>query len=494
MTEILGLIQIVLLIIVLVVVFVKKNGSQTDEMLNQLTYLQKQMERIEARIGEESRAQREELLRGLKDSRLENREVMNAYQQASMNSLTEISRLQAQQLDVLTRSNQEALDRLTRSIDVKILELIDKNNIHSKELRDSLSVQLKDFGVVFSQNVRDFNEMQRQKFSDLVIKQEELTRLAEQKLEKMRETVDEKLEKTLEARLGQSFNLVSSQLQEVQKGLGEMQNLAANVGDLKKVLSNVKNRGIIGEVQLGAILEQVLAPEQYATNVKTNPSARELVEYAIKLPGKDESQQVVYLPVDAKFPLEVYSRLIDAREQGDMVLVAEASKAFESAIKKAAKDICDKYIYPPFTTDFGIMFLPVEGMFAEVVGKTTLMEQLQREYKVIVTGPTTLSAILSSLQMGFRTLAVQKRSGEVWKVLAAVKTEFQKFGGILEKARKKINEAGDEIDTLVGARSRIIERRLRDIQELPAHDAESLLNGVQDVPLDMNPNEVQNNE
>lgn len=478
MTGVFDIIQIVLLIAIAIVLLLRKNKNTEPEFKQNLEFLGKNLERIEQRMGEEGRFQREELQKAFKESRQESRETLSGFQQATMNSLTEMSKLQMQQLNALASSNQQALEKLSERMEQKIAELIEKNQVHTKENRETLSQNLKEFSQVFQQNVSDFNEMQRQKFSELVVKQEELTKTAEAKLEKMRETVDEKLQKTLETRLGQSFDLVSKQLQEVQKGLGEMQSLATNVGDLKKVLSNVKNRGVLGEVQLGAILEQMLAPEQYEANVKTHPDSRDVVEYAIKLPGKDDLQQLIYLPVDAKFPLEVYAHLVDAQETADMAKISEASKVFENAIRKAAKDIRDKYVAPPYTTDFGVMFLPLEGMFAEVVRNTALMEQLQRELKVIITGPTTLSAILSSLQMGFRTLAIQKRSGEVWKVLGAVKTEFQKFGGILEKARKKINEAGNDIDTLVGTRSRVIERKLREVQELPAAEADKLLAGI----------------
>ena len=291
----------------------------------------------------------------------------------------------------------------------------------------------------------------------------------------MRVTVDEKLQKTLEARLGQSFELVRSQLESVQKGLGEMQSLAQDVGGLKKVLTNVKTRGTFGEVQLAAILEQILAPEQYEANVRTKKGSAETVEFAIKLPGKDDQDNFVYLPVDAKFPQEAYHALQDAYEKGDVAAVENASKLIDAGIRKFAKDIRDKYIDPPHTTDFGIMFLPVEGLYAEVIRRTSLMEQLQREYKIVITGPTTLAAILNSLQMGFKTLAIQKRSSEVWQILSAIKTEFQKFGGVLEKAQKKINEASNEIDDLVGTRTRAIEKKLRQVQEMPAVEAQQMI-------------------
>jgi len=305
-------------------------------------------------------------------------------------------------------------------------------------------------------------------------------------LEKMRETVDEKLHKTLEERLGQSFKIVSERLEAVQKGLGEMQNLANGVGDLKKVLSNVKTRGVLGEIQLGNILEQIMAPEQYEANVKTKQGSNDHVEFAIKLPGKDDHGKEVYLPIDAKFPQEDYVRLQTAYDEGDVAGVDAANKALTQSIKKFAKDIRDKYIDPPHTTDFGIMFLPIEGLFAEVVRQPELVALLQRDYKIIVTGPTTLAAMLNSLQMGFKTLAIQKRSSEVWQILGAVKTEFGKFGGVLEKAQKKLNEANKELDTLVGTRTRMMLSKLKKVEELPTAESVELLDGAIEIEEDDN--------
>jgi DNA recombination protein RmuC len=282
----------------------------------------------------------------------------------------------------------------------------------------------------------------------------------------MRETVDEKLHKTLEERLGKSFEMVTQQLLVVQKGLGEMQNIASGVGDLKKVLSNVKTRGVLGEIQLGNILEEIMSREQYDTNVKTKKGSDAIVEFAIKLPGKDNNDGSVYLPIDAKFPQEDYVRLQTAYEAGDPVAVEVSLKALLQAVKKFAKDISTKYIDPPHTTDFGIMFLPIEGLFAEVVRQPDMIAFLQREYKIVVTGPTTLAAMLNSLQMGFKTLAIQKRSSEVWNVLAAVKKEFNTFGGVLEKAQKKLNEANNEIENLVGTRTRIMQSKLKTVEQL----------------------------
>jgi DNA recombination protein RmuC len=372
-----------------------------------------------------------------------------------------------QELSDALRQNREeltaGLDRLTLKLEEKLALITDGLNKNAKDNRDELSNSLKNFSDIMS------------------VKQSELMKSTEEKLEKMRETVDEKLHKTLEERLGQSFKLVSDRLEAVQKGLGEMQSLANGVGDLKKVLSNVKTRGVLGEIQLGNILEQIMAPEQYEANVKTKKGSNDHVEFAIKLPGKDDLGQEVYLPIDAKFPQEDYVRLQTAYDTADLQGIEAANKALANSIKKFAKDIRDKYIDPPHTTDFGIMFLPIEGLFAEVVRQPELVAILQREYKIIVTGPTTLAAMLNSLQMGFKTLAIQKRSSEVWQILGAVKTEFTKFGGVLEKARKKISEADSELEKLVTTRTNQLMSKLRKVEELPAAQSTQLLDGPIDV-------------
>ncbi|MDR1158267.1 MAG: DNA recombination protein RmuC [Oscillospiraceae bacterium] len=283
-------------------------------------------------------------------------------------------------------------------------------------------------------------------------------------LEQIRATVDEKLQKTLEERIGQSFALVSTRLEEVYKGLGEMQQLAAGVGDLKRVLSNVKTRGMLGELQLGAILEQILAPEQYETNVATRPGSREVVEYAVRLPG--DGDRPVYLPIDAKFPGDTFEALMRAYEAGVAEEVEAAAAALERVLKQMARDIQTKYVSPPHTTDFAVMFLPVEGLYAEAV-RRGMVETLQRDFHVNIAGPTTMAALLNSLQMGFKTLAIQKRSSEVWDVLSSVKTEFSKFAGVLQNAQRKLDQARGDLDALVGTRTRAIERKLRDVAVLP---------------------------
>ena len=288
----------------------------------------------------------------------------------------------------------------------------------------------------------------------------------EKRLEEIRVTVDEKLQKTLNDRIGQSFRLVTEQLESVQKGLGEMQTLAQDVGGLKRVLSNVKTRGNIGEIQLSMLLEQLLAPEQYEANVHTRKGSDA---------GRDDAREFVYLPIDAKFPKDVYEQLLDAYDAADSQAIETAGKLLETTIKKMAKDISDKYLAPPATTDFGIMFLPFEGIYAEVVRRSALLEDLQRNYKVVVTGPTTLAAILNSLQMGFRTLAIQKHSGEVWTILGAVKKEFEKVGGMLEKAQKNLQTASGQIEEVLGTRTRAIQRKLKDVDTLSDREARAIL-------------------
>ena len=300
----------------------------------------------------------------------------------------------------------------------------------------------------------------------------------EHKLDQMRKTVDEQLQGTLEKRLGESFKLVSDRLEAVHKGLGEMQQLAAGVGDLKRVLTNVKTRGTWGEVQLGALLDQILTPQQFERNVKPRPGSNEIVEFAIRLPGpEDAPESVVWLPIDAKFPQEDYHRLLDASESGDPDAVQRAVAALSRAVESAAAGIRDKYLAPPHTTDFGILFLPTEGLYAEVARQPDLLDRLQRRHRVVPAGPITLSAILNSLQMGFRTLAIEKRSSEVWKVLSAVKTEFGKFGDVLDKVKKQLDTASRSIDQ-TGTRSRAIERRLRSVEELPPEDDPAALLGL----------------
>lgn len=361
-------------------------------------------------------------------------------------------------------SKLEGIDKGQEKIERSVLsQLMEISNIQQKQL-DAYSKQI----MLLTQS----NENRLDKMRETV--EVSITRMQEdnsKKLEQMRMTVDEKLHATLEQRLGESFKLVSERLEMVHKGLGEMQSLASGVGDLKKVLSNVKTRGTWGEIQLGNILEQVLSPEQYEKNVAVKKGSSERVEFAVKLPGKsDGDEDNIWLPIDAKFPQEDYQRLLEALEQANPQGAEEAAKALELRIKACAKDIRDKYIDPPNSTDFGIMFLPIEGLYAEVLRRPGLCEALQLQYRVVVAGPATLTALLNSLQMGFRTLAIEKRSSEVWALLGAVKTEFSKFADILDKTQKKLQEASNTIET-AARKSRNIQRKLKNVQELSLNEA-----------------------
>jgi len=436
---------LVLLLVNLIFQLLSPPGKILTGLSARLDQTDKNSDRVENTVREEVKTNRQELTG-----------TLSSFQSSFLETQNITSKSQLDQLKAISDSNREELTRV-----------------------------LKEFQTSFDRNVESFNTLQREKFGQLEIKQQELIQNTEKKLEQMRETVDEKLQKTLNERLGQSFELVSRQLESVQKGLGEMQNLAQDVGGLKKVLSNVKMRGGLGEVRLEMLLEQILAPEQYEANVKTKKGSSDRVEFAIKLPGRDEERGVVYLPVDAKFPQEAYHHLTEAYDNGDADAIEASSRNLEAIIKKMARDIQEKYIDPPNTTDFGIMFLPFEGVFAEVIRRSELIEQLQRDFRIMVTGPTTLAAILNSLQMGFKTLAIQQRSSEVWKVLGAIKTEFGKFGGMLEKAQKNLHTATNQLDELVGKRTKAIQRRLRDVESLPQGEAAQYLPEMTDAEDDI---------
>jgi DNA recombination protein RmuC len=371
---------------------------------------------------------------------------------------------------------------------------------NAQQMREEMARTLKDFSAMITANTTQASTMQKENFMALLNKQSEQNSLTanrldqmretlerkmadmqsgnERKLDEMRATVDEKLQKTLETRLGESFKLVSERLEAVHKGLGDMQTLATGVGDLKRVLSNVKTRGVLGEYQLENILDQILTPDQYARNVKTKDGSNALVEFAVKLPGREDRERPVWLPIDSKFPREDFEALTEAYDQALTELIEEHRKSFVKGIRKCAMDIGTKYIDAPNTTDFAILFLPFESLYAEVLRTPGLFESIQRECRIIITGPTTLSALLNSLQMGFRTLAIEKRSGEVWQLLGAVKTEFGKFGDILDKTQKKLQEASNVIE-LANRSSRNIQKKLRDVQELPQDQA---LNLIDDEP------------
>ncbi|NGQ93634.1 DNA recombination protein RmuC [Brevibacillus sp. SYP-B805] len=409
---------------------VRKTGPSLGKWEQRFAVLEKGLERVERAIREEMAHSRQESGAAAKQNREEMQQAFATMNRTLMANIGEMATQQkhlldsfASQLAELTRLNEQKLGQLRETIEQRLAYLQEENG---------------------------------------------------KKLEQMRQTVDEKLHATLEQRLGESFKLVSERLELVHKGLGEMQTLASGVGDLKRVLSNVKTRGTLGEIQLGNLLEQMMSPEQYEQNVATKKGSKERVEFAVKLPAGEEQGGHIWLPIDSKFPLEDYQRLLDAQEEGNPQLAQEAAKQLEARIKAEARAIREKYVEPPYTTDFAIMFLPIEGLFAEVLRRTGLWETLQREFRVVVTGPTTLTALLNSLQMGFRTLAIQKRSSEVWQLLGAVKGEFGKFADILAKTQKKLQEASNTIES-AAVRTRAIERRLRTVQELPAEEAGKLL-------------------
>ncbi|MDP4127766.1 MAG: DNA recombination protein RmuC [Bacillota bacterium] len=413
------IILVIMAIILLIVLLTRSTRNPFHQLESKFVTLDRNLERNERLVNGEISKNREELIQSV-----------HLFNDSVLSRMAEIANLQRNQLDIFASQ----LASLTSSTDLKLERL-------RKTVEERLILIQQDNG---------------------------------QKLDQMRATVDEKLSATLEQRLGESFKLVSERLEAVHKGLGEMQSLASGVGDLKKVLTNVKTRGIWGEIQLGNLLEQILTPEQYATNVITKVGSNDRVEFAIKLPARDGQDAIIWLPIDAKFPIEDYERLIEAQDQANPTRIEEIGKSLENRIKQEGKTIRDKYVDPPNTTDFGILFLPVEGLYAEVLRRPGLCELLQREYKVIVTGPTTLAALLNSLQMGFRTLAIEKRSSEVWNLLSAVKTEFGKFVDVLEKTQKKLQEASNTIDTAT-RKSRTIARKLRTVQTLPVDEAELLL-------------------
>lgn len=459
MMEIILITLVLVVLIAVLVVVLRKNTNGNDSAAT----LQPQLERLERSIREEFRGSREEYVAQSKSNREELNVALKEFKQETNDALFKIG-----------EQNRLLLEQLNKTLDERLVLLMEKNEISNKASREELAKNLKEFRETFEVSVKSFNDLQRQKFDDLEKRQQELVKTTEGKLDEMRKTVDEKLNETLEKRLGESFKQVSDRLEAVHKGLGEMQTLAVSVGDLKKVMSNVKSRGVLGEYQLQNIIEDLLTNEQYEKNVKTKEGSGAIVEFAIKMPHGNNLEKTLWLPIDSKFPKEDYEALVDAYEKGDPEKIEEYRKAFVSGIKKNAKDIKDKYIDPPNTTEYGIMFLPYESLYSEVLRVPGLFEQLQKEYKITITGPTTLSALLNSLQMGFRTLAIEKRSSEVWDLLGAVKTEFKKFGDVINKTRDKLIAATKELDN-TGVRTRSIERKLRQVQELPASDSSKIL-------------------
>ncbi|MBB3226154.1 DNA recombination protein RmuC [Luteibacter sp. Sphag1AF] len=437
-------------------------GRNDGALVERLEAMREDNRRLEAALREEQRAGRGELGQTFAQFRGHMQEQLTAMSQQQQERIEGFGR----RLDQLTERTDNGLQSLR-------LGLADD----SRKTREESALTLKHFGELLDNRFTALGAENEKRLTDMRTTIEtRLTAIQQDnasKLEQMRATVDEKLQSTLETRLGQSFKLVSDRLEAVQRGLGEMQTLAAGVGDLKRVLTNVKTRGTFGEVQLGALLEQILVAEQYAANVATIPGSAERVEYAIRLPGTTDGEPV-WLPIDAKYPIEDYQRLLDAQDAADVDGALVAGKALELRLREEAKRIRGKYVSPPHTTDFAILFLPTEGLYAEAIRRPGLSDQLQRDYRVTIAGPTTLTALLNSLQMGFRTLAIEKRSSEVWQVLAAVKSEFGKFGTVLEKTRKQLDTVRNSIDS-AGVRTRQIERRLKGVESLSADDSQAAL-------------------
>ncbi|GEO10770.1 DNA recombination protein RmuC [Segetibacter aerophilus] len=460
---------IILLLIINLIVLSRSNNNKDTGFIYKLDSLQLEMQRVEGSVKTEIASNRKETF---DNAALARRELASSL-----------------------ISFEEKLSHLTNTIDHKLTAFNETNTNNAKDARTEIRQALDTFKKDLALSIQEFNGIQKENFYALLNKQGEqntdtgnrldnmretlekkifeLQHGNEQKLEQIRITVDEKLQQTLETRLGESFKLVSDRLEAVHKGLGDMQQLATGVGDLKRVLGNVKTRGLLGEYQLENLLEQTLTPDQYAKNVKTKEGSNALVEFAVKLPGNKD--KVLWLPIDSKFPKEDFEWLMQAYELGDLVQIEESRKAFVKGIKKCASDICGRYIDPPNTTDFAILFLPFESLYAEVLRTPGLFESIRTECKINIAGPTTLSAFLSSLQMGFRTLAIERRSGEVWQLLSAVKTEFGNFSGLLEKAQKNIQTGLDQLENVAGVRTRAIQKRLKGVDTLTDEQLKSIL-------------------
>lgn len=532
-TIIVAFVLLLAVLVILIFAFRRATSRDFSALMSRFDTLEKSHERTERGVKEEiarnrqecadqGRGLREEVQASLKhstDSLVQSVDKISVAQQQrledfarQLNALTQAVDKSASQLRVevtaalnaVKESQEKRLSESSGQLQLhfesfgrRLSDFSQANQEAATQTRTELSTTLKDFKDSLQKQMKDMAALEKQQLDSFAIQLTHLTDKSEKKsdelrlavegkltqlqadnvtkLEEMRRTVDEKLQGTLDKRLGESFKQVSDRLELVHKGLGEMRTLANGVGDLKRVLTNVKTRGTWGEIQLGNLLEQILTTDQYARNVKTKPTGGETVDFAIKLPGPEEQDgEVVWLPIDAKFPKEDYERLVDASERGDAIGVEQAAKDLESGIRTKAREIRDRYLAPPHTTDFGLLYLPTEGLYAEALRRPGLSDALQREQRVVIVGPTTLAALLNSLQMGFRTLAIQKRSGEVWKVLGAVKTEFGKFGDMLDKVKRKLHETGNTIEDAVH-RTRQIEKKLRKVEALPADEAVALL-------------------
>ena len=497
-----ALLSVLLLLFVLLRLRRISIAGPIQALTTKLAFIEEAHQRLERSLREEFRGAREENIGQARHSREEVANNIKVFGDSVGTNMTEMANLQRERFEAFAlglAQNHDTLVKIVGEMRSEMFRVLEghrlQHNASQVALQEQVSKTLTSFGEANRGQMAQLLEIQRNQhdsFQRRVIEMAEANSKAGEtlrqaveaqltairtdnsaKLELMRAAVEEKLQGTLEQRLGESFKLVGDRLEAVHKGLGEMQTLATGVGDLKRVLTNVKARGTWGEVQLGAILEQILSPGQYTANATTSPDSADRVEYAIRLPGPEDGSEVL-LPIDAKFPVEDYERLQHAAEVGDAAGVELAAKGLETRIRNSARDICAKYVHPPQTTDFAILFLPTEGLYAEVLRRPGLCDDLQRNNRVVVAGPTTLTAIVNSLQMGFRTLAIQKRSGEVWRVLGAVKTEFGKFGPILGKVQKKLQEASNHMDG-VGRRERALQRKLNEVVALPVHEAQALI-------------------
>ncbi|MEM4989042.1 DNA recombination protein RmuC [Collimonas sp. H4R21] len=472
-TELLILLAAAVIIVLQIVAILR--SSRGADPVQQLAQLQNDLQRHQQDIGErQQRELRSEVQTSAQGMRQELGSNFGQLQQTLAAQMTSVATLQNNQIDTFAQQLVKLNETNAQQLDSMRLAM----NQQAQTNREEQAQSLKRFGDTLNQTLAALTESNAQRMAEvratLEAKIKDLQNDNGLRLEEMRKTVDEKLHATLEQRLGESFKIVSDRLEKVHQGLGEMQQLAIGVGDLKRVLTNVKTRGTWGEVQLEMLLEQVLTPEQYAKNVETVPGSGERVEFAIKLPGNDDGGTPVWMPIDAKFPKEQYERLADAADRADAEGVAQASRELERAVRGEAKTIAEKYLSPPLTTDFAILFLPTEGLYAEVMRRPGLADELQRVHRISIAGPSTLSALLNSLQMGFRTLALEKRSSEVWQVLGAVKTEFGKFGDVLAATKLTLERAAKNIDQ-AEVRSRQMARKLKSVEALPSDAAQLLL-------------------
>ncbi len=475
-----------LVVLILLIVIISRQLRGGAELRARLDAIVQLGDRQERDVRDELGRARQETAEAGRAARAELGEAMERFGHSVRDQLTQIATVQTRQIDgfaqslaSLTKANETKLESVRATVDDK-LRIAQED---ARQGREESANTLRRFGEALNQQLASVSQTSEARLKELREtidgRLEKIQQDNAQKLEQMRQTVDEKLHATLEQRLGESFKLVSDRLEQVHKGLGEMQTLAVGVGDLKRVLTNVKTRGTWGEVQLGNLLEQVLTPDQYEQNVATVPGSRERVEFAIRLPGRDDDGSPVWLPVDAKFPLEDYQRLQEAQEHADHDEIESAAKALEVRLREEARTIRDKYIAPPHTTDFGLLYLPTEGLYAEVLRRPGLVETLQRDYRVSIAGPTTLLAMLNSLQMGFRTLAIEKRSSEVWSLLGAVKGEFGKFGEVLARTRQQLQAVTNSIVS-AETRTRQMERKLKDVEALPERQAKKLIDTAPD--------------